>query len=109
MAQTKIPQVESVSLSLASSPGRIIVIASGTVPTSGWTEPELVDTCGAPADGNVHLDFVASKPAGIVLQVISPIGAKRFVQRGAGMTCFVIHAGNNEIRECIDVTIGDPI
>jgi hypothetical protein len=80
MPKTKVFTVDSVQLSIASVTGRVRVQALGKARTSGWTDAELIDTPRPPADGNIHLDFVATKPTGIVLQVITPIGAERTIQ-----------------------------
>ena len=94
-------------LSIASVTGRLRVLTAGSVRTSGWSDPELIDTPNPPTDGNIHLDFVASAPTGMVLQVISPIGADRTLQAHPGTVCIVVHAETNEIKECILVEIGD--
>jgi len=53
----------------------ISMSASGLVPTSGWTRPEFGPWMyiTPPADGILDLDFMATAPTGIVLQVFSKI------------------------------------
>ena len=108
MSKTRVYSVETVQLSSATVTGRVRVLAAGSAPTSGWADPELIDTPNPPRDGNVHLDFVATAPSGTVLQVITPISAERTLQASAGTVCIVVHAGSNEIKECILVEIGAP-
>ena len=50
------------------------VNASGSVTTSGWGLPELRQK-RVTAEGIVEFEFLAKKPTGITLQVISPIQA----------------------------------
>lgn len=108
MPKTKVSTLESVELSSASVTGRVRVITTGSVPTSGWADPELMDTPNPPRDGSIHLDFVATAPTGPVLQVITPVGAERTLQASAGTVCIVVHAaGTSEIKKCIQVEIGD--
>jgi hypothetical protein len=53
----------------------ISVSAIGKVPTTGWTHPDLAPWMyiTPPKDGILDLDFVASPPTGIVLQVLTRI------------------------------------
>src|SRR5712672_1966122 len=60
----------------------ISVSAWGWVATSGWTHSDLAPWMYIvpPADGFLDLDFVASSPTGIVLQVFSKVSvAKTFL------------------------------
>ncbi|RVD12033.1 hypothetical protein EN749_29260 [Mesorhizobium sp. M7A.F.Ca.ET.027.02.1.1] len=54
---------------------KIIIVASGRVPSGGWTNPALspwyyVDS---PADGIQDIDFCAEEPSGLAIQVFVPI------------------------------------
>lgn len=53
----------------------IIIAASGTVSSSGWSDPHLEPWryINSPADGIQDLDFLAEPPGGVSLQVITPI------------------------------------
>ena len=65
---------------IKSQPPRLVINASGLVPTSGWEngriEPRIY--IQSPADNIYDFDFVADAPSDIALMVISPITAKPF-------------------------------
>jgi hypothetical protein len=65
-------------LVLKSFPPQLQIAASGTVPTSGWSNPQLVpyNYVQAPPDGIYDFDFVATPPQDIVTEVITPIRAQ---------------------------------
>lgn len=107
MSKTKVYTVETVQLSIGSVTGRVRILTAGSVRTSGWSDPELIDKPNPPKDGNIHLDFVASAPTGMVFQAITPISADRTLQAHPGTFCIVVHAETNEIKECTLVEIGD--
>ena len=100
----KIRTLESLTFTLTNV-NRALVTARGTVPTDGWTEPELgnehVD------DGTTHLDFLATPPRGAAADVISHLEA--------GCTFFLVgkpreitvHAETNEMRVTLPA-LGDP-
>jgi len=78
MAYARVYQVESVNASLQkSNPPSLLVSAGGQVNSSGWTDGHLTDWVYivAPSDGIQDYDFVAKKPTGIVLWLVSPIFA----------------------------------
>ncbi len=93
-------------------PPKIGVTAAGTVPTTGWTNPQL----GAwfyispPADGIQDLDFSADEPTGIVLRVFTPIAAALVIDRdpndywgkGKPLLGVRIHAHTNAIEAKFD-------
>lgn len=56
-------------------PPAILVKVCGTVPTTGWTDPQLSPWIYIvpPKDGILDLDFNARPPTGIVLQVFTTI------------------------------------
>ena len=71
-------EIQSVQLSvLESAPPKLRIVASGTVPTAGWTEPQLLPFVyiQPPPDGIYDFSFVAKAPREIVPQVITPITA----------------------------------
>jgi hypothetical protein len=83
--QSRIYSVEQVTIEnlivIPAQPPAIAVSALGSVTTGGWTQPDLVPWMyiAAPPDGILDLDFVATSPTGIALQVVSKIGvAKTF-------------------------------
>ncbi len=78
----KIPHVESVSIAWTKSmPPGLLVHATGTVPTLGWSGAQLVPWVyiREPEDGIWDFDFVAQPPDAIAGQKISPIVAQAHV------------------------------
>ena len=74
-----IPEVRSIQLSiLETAPPRLSIVASGIVPTEGWTEPQLIPYVyiQPPADGITDFSFLAKEPSGPVAQVITSITAE---------------------------------
>lgn len=74
-------QVEAL-ITIPENPRVISVWASGRVPTSGWSHPDLAPWMyiRPPDDGIIDLDFVATAPPGNVLQVLTRIAvAKAFL------------------------------
>jgi len=56
--------------------GRYTINAVGTVPTAGWSRPALVYRSAIiDSQGNLDLDFMAEKPTGFPIQVISEVRA----------------------------------
>jgi len=111
--KTRISKIDSVKLSV-SSVMKIKVSATGKVPTSGWTEPQLVPSPRTDKPENsdavtMHFDFVATKPTGVVNQVETTIDAETMCpDPGVGKTLKVIvHSETNEESDSIKST-GDP-
>jgi small ligand-binding sensory domain FIST len=106
--KTKIYAVQEVTLTISGA-AMVTVIAKGTVRTGGWTEPELkpseqsFEDSGGPDVETVHLDFVATKPTGIVTQAITPIAAQRsYPAPASGKTLrVVVHVETNEKDDSI--------
>lgn len=71
------PVVTSVTLT-KSEKGAIVIHVKGTVPTGGWTRPNLYPHVYivAPEDGIYGFTFSATPPEGMAIQVISPIEVK---------------------------------
>jgi hypothetical protein len=72
----KILEVTEVNLAvLESFPPQLQISASGTVPTAGWSNPQLEPHIHvqAPPDGIYGFDFAADPPEGVTAQVISPM------------------------------------
>lgn len=72
----KILEITEINLQILESfPPKLRITVFGTVPTPGWTNPQLVPYTyiQAPPDGIYDFDFVASPPKDIVAQVVSPI------------------------------------
>jgi hypothetical protein len=53
----------------------LVVTATGTVASSGWTNPQLAPVFYVvpPADGIWDFEFVASEPSGVVCDVVLPV------------------------------------
>ncbi len=72
----KILEITEVRLAILESfPPQLQISASGTVPTAGWSNPQLKPHIHiqAPPDGIYGFDFVADPPEGVAAQVISSI------------------------------------
>ena len=81
MTKKLILEVKEVSLELVQSQFPIVnIIAHGVVSSSGWTEPELIESDKPPVDGIYEYLFVAKRPEGPAASVITPISANRFLE-----------------------------
>jgi hypothetical protein len=91
-------EVTEVNLAILESfPPQLQITAFGTVPTTGWTNPQLIPYTyiQAPPDGIYDFDFVATPPKDVAAQVISPIRV-RVVVPSEGIKGVRIHASTNE-------------
>ncbi len=121
MSYVRVASVESGTFALQKKlPPNVVVSAEGTVTTSGWKNGELTSWVYVtpPEDGILDLDFVAERPSGLVLQVISPIAGQcvlidvdleNYWGPGKPLTGFRIHAANNEIVVPMGESIKEPI
>jgi hypothetical protein len=77
----KILEVKRVRLFPLWGTSRVLIEAEGTVPTSGWTDPELSAYVYVkpPADGIYEFDFCATPPVGIVSEVITDVTARPYI------------------------------
>lgn len=78
----KIPQVETAEAHRFFGPdglARIHVMATGTVPTSGWSGIRLLPAFPVtpPADGIWQFSMLGDAPSGLVLPVLMPVHAQR--------------------------------
>lgn len=113
--KTKVHEIKTVKLSVSGA-AKIKVVVAGTVGTGGWTEAELVASATRaekPENSDVvtvHFDFVATKPTGVVTQVITPISAETSLPApGAGKTLKVIvHSETNEKEDSIKSPLDPP-
>lgn len=80
---------------LESFPVQLQVLASGTVPSAGWSNPQLLPYTyvQAPPDGIYDFDFVATPPE-ISAPVISPIRVRTIIP-GEGIKGIRVHASLN--------------
>jgi hypothetical protein len=75
---TKIYSVDSVELAiLKTNPLTLRIVASGSVNSTGWNNPQLLPYIyiAPPQDGIYDFDMVADKPDGFVHWTITPISA----------------------------------
>ncbi len=78
MSKHTVYRVDDVTAALLESdPPKLNVTAQGTVPTQGWSNPELTPYVYVmpPLDGIQDFGFIAEPPIGIVPQVLTPITA----------------------------------
>jgi hypothetical protein len=93
----KILEITELNVSILESfPPQLKVLAKGTVPTTGWSNPQLIPYVyvQAPPDGIYDFDFVATPPKDIAAQVISPIRVSATLP-GQGVKGIRIHASTN--------------
>jgi hypothetical protein len=101
--QSRIYSVEKVHvealIGIPENPPIIAVSAEGWVPTSGWSHPDLTPWVYIvpPKDGILDLDFVATPPTGIVLQVLTKIGVARAFPVPAWVLGVRVHSSTNQI------------
>ena len=81
------------------NPPAISVSTEGWVPTSGWSHPDLAPWMyiDAPKDGILDLDFVATAPTGLVLQVFSKIAVVKAFPVPAWVVGIRVHSSTNEV------------
>ena len=86
-------------MTIPEDPPAISVEVKGHTATSGWTHPELGQWMyiKEPADGILDLDFLASPPTGIVLQVLTPISVTQAFPVPGWVKGVRIHSSSNKI------------
>jgi hypothetical protein len=89
---------------LESFPPQLQVSVFGTVPSTGWSNPQLLPYTyvQAPPDGIYDFDFVATPPRAISAQVISPIRL-RTILPGQGVKGIRVHASLNSREVLLDL------
>jgi hypothetical protein len=76
MNQSVILRIDRLTVALLkSNPPQLSITVQGTVPTPGWSQPELVPYVYVmpPIDGILDFDFIAKPPTNVVSQVLTPI------------------------------------
>ena len=103
--QQTVPTVVNVTCTIHKSPPQLHVTANCEVPTGGWTGAALRRRTyvAAPVDSIWEYDFVATPPAGMATQVITPITAEDAwadypVQSLAGIRVYGEGSGVKELR-----------
>jgi hypothetical protein len=106
--QSRIYSVEQVKIEnlivIPEQPPAIVVSALGSVTASGWTQPDLAPWMyiAPPPDGILDLDFVASSPTGIALQVISKIGVAKTFAVPNPVKGVRVHSSQNKIEALLE-------
>lgn len=102
----KILDVNGIALSIDSTtPDTVSITVDGTVTTSGWTNPRLVDFnfSNPTADGIFNFEFIAESPIGPVLTVIPPIATSLVLNLPPSLVKGVkVHAVNNAVETLLD-------
>lgn len=95
----KIYQVNSVSVTKQSeTPLTLIIHAIGTASSTGWTNPALDGSGDAnPGDAIFEYSFAAAPPAGIALQVLTPLSATLVVTPERSVDAVIVYARTNSI------------
>jgi hypothetical protein len=111
---TRVYVVDSVSLSLLkSNPPKLIITASGTVNSTGWTQPRLRPRFNIhfpPANGIYEFDFVADPPTGPVLWVMTSVKAGYIMDPMPGnLKAVIVHSCTNSIEEPLMQTQPEPV
>jgi hypothetical protein len=92
----KIARIDSISFDTHKGPNTTILTANGQVNTGGWTEIKLVPTTNPPKDLRVHLDFVGTKPTGIVTQGFVKVKASLEIEK-TGKRGVTVHVASSEL------------
>jgi len=106
--QSRIYSIEQVKIEnlivIPEQPPAIAVSASGSVTTSGWSQPDLAPWMyiTPPRDGILDLDFVATPPTGIVLQVISRISVVKTFAVPAWLKGVRVHSSQNQVEALLE-------
>ncbi|MFC3320719.1 hypothetical protein [Mesorhizobium cantuariense] len=85
------------------NPPAISVSARGWVPTSGWSHPDLAPWMYIvpPKDGILDLDFVATPPTGLVLQVFTRISVTKAFPVPGWVVGVRVHSSTNAVEDKI--------
>ncbi len=91
-------------MTIPENPPVISVEVKGYTATSGWTHPELGPWMyiKEPADGILDLDLLASPPAGIVLQVLTPVSVTQAFPVPGWVKGVRIHSSTNQIVKMLN-------
>jgi hypothetical protein len=100
--KVKVYEIEQVRITILKSlPPKLQIVVDATVPTPGYTEPELVEYIYVkpPPDGIYDFDFVAKPPdGGPTASVITPISVRHLMEpMPEGLKGVRIHASNNSM------------
>jgi hypothetical protein len=97
--KVKVYEIKDVRLTVYRSfPPKLLIEVDAIVPTTGYTQPELVEYIYVkpPPNGIYDFDFVASPPNGPSADVITPISVKHLMEpMPRELTGVEVHASNN--------------
>jgi hypothetical protein len=87
-------------ITIPENPPAISVAAQGWVPTTGWSHPDLSPWIYImpPQDGILDLDFVATPPSGIVLEVFTKIAVIKAFPVPRWVVGVRVHSSTNQIE-----------
>ena len=87
-------------MTIPEMPPAISVSAEGQVPTSGWSHPDLSPWVYIvpPKDGILDLDFIASPPTGLALQVFTKIGVTKAFPVPPWVVGVRVHSSTNSVE-----------
>ena len=97
-------QVTELTYTLTSA-NQATIQALGEASTPHWTHPELANP--RIGDGILHLDFVAQRPPGPQIEVITPISARHSLPLGPQPQDVTVHSATNEMSLRLPAA-GDP-
>ena len=106
--QSRIYSVDKVQVEglivIRENPPAIAVSAEGWVPTTGWSHPDLTPWIYIvpPKDGILDLDFIATPPTGVVLQVVTKIGVAKAFSVPPWVRGVRVHSSTNKVEALID-------
>ena len=83
---------------------QLLILASGQVPTPGWTDPALEPYVyiQPPPDGIYDFTFVATPPSGPVPQVLSTISVKDQIPLTPDLKGVRVHGATNSMEALLD-------
>ncbi|HED35478.1 MAG TPA: hypothetical protein ENJ08_14880 [Gammaproteobacteria bacterium] len=101
MNKSKVYDVKDVKLSLLkTSPPKLSIVAQGSVPSGGWSDPHLIPYIyiQAPPDGIYDFDFIATPPDGLATQAFADIEVSHTLESiDNGLKGIRVHASQNSI------------
>ena len=100
--QAKVYSVQTINYHInKSNPPQLVVHALGQVNSTGWTSGTLIPWVyiDQPSDGIMDFDFVATRPSGVVLWMLSPIDGSNTITMEQWIKGVRIHSvsGSEEI------------
>lgn len=101
MSYSKVHSIQAATFFInKKNPPEISIHAKGEVPTTGWTNAQLIPFMyiTPPNDGIQEFDFTANSPEGVVFEVFSPIVANYYFEKPNWMRGFKIYTSSNNSK-----------